>query len=39
VVGRWTYGEERYTFGFLMAILIESERKLKELYEEREGCT
>jgi len=25
--------EERYTFGSLMAVLIESERKLKELYE------
>jgi len=26
-------GEERYTFGSLMAMLIESEGKLKELYE------
>jgi hypothetical protein len=33
VVDGLSHGEERYTFGSLMAILIESERKLKELYE------
>jgi hypothetical protein len=33
VVGGLTHGEETYTFGSLMTILIESERKLKELYE------
>jgi hypothetical protein len=33
VVGSLSHGEERYNFGSLMAALIESERKLKELYE------
>ena len=28
-----SHGEERYTFGSLMAVLIESEGKLKEFYE------